>query len=89
MRTKRTKDEDWAIGQLKAHLESKGEEWVEDPDIIDSPDLALENNGSGRRIACEITTVGLNEWHRWARDPSYQLDVDKLDEIVCPREPDY
>jgi hypothetical protein len=31
----------------------------------------------------------LNEWHRWSNDPNYQLNVDELDEIVCPREPDY
>lgn len=89
MRNKRTKNEGWAIAQLLPLLETQGESWTEDPNIHDAPDLALEDHARNKRIACEITTVGLNQWHRWANDPKYQLDVEELDEIVCPREPDY
>lgn len=89
MRNERTKYEKWAIAQLLPLLKTKGESWVEDPDIHDAPDLVLEDHATNKRIACEVTTVGLNQWHRWANDPNLQLDVDKLDEIVCPREPDY
>lgn len=89
MRSKRTKDEEWAIAQLLPLLAAEGENWTEDPDFHDAPDLVIEDQATKKRVACEIATVGLNEWHRWSNDPKYQLDVDELDEIVCPREPDY
>lgn len=89
MREERTKIEDWAIAQLLPSLESKGENWSEDPAFHDAPDLVLQDNTNGQRVACEITTVGLSEWHRWSNDPKFKLDTNELDEIVCPREPDY
>lgn len=88
MRDQRTNGEKWAIEQLFPLLESEGETWTEDPDVNDRPDLALIGE-DGKRIACEIATVGLNEWHRWSNDPTYQLDAGELDEIIAPREPDY
>lgn len=89
MRQVRTEDEKLTITKLMSLLEKEEENWKEDPSIQDAPDLVLEHKDSGKRVACEITTVGLNEWHQWANDPNFQLDANKLDEIVCPREPDY
>jgi hypothetical protein len=89
MRQKRTELEDWVIAQLLSLLAAEGENWTEDPLFHDAPDLVLEDHANGQRVACEITTVGLNEWHRWTNDSTFHLDVNELDEIVCPREPDY
>ena len=86
MRPTRKKDEAWAISELLDHLNQAEPGWKEDTDFTDNPDLVLENS-DGIRVACELSTVSLNEWYRWKNDPSLKLDTDKLDRFIVPREP--
>ena len=86
MRSKRTLEENLAIEILLDHLTRSGEKWTEDASITDVPDLVLD--GLDKRVACEITSVGLQAVHKWSKDPREQLEIDQLDRILIPREPD-
>ncbi|MCP4257546.1 MAG: hypothetical protein GY774_08485 [Planctomycetes bacterium] len=86
MRQTRTSDETWAIACLLAHLHEAEPGWTENPAFQDKPDLVLDGPG-GMRAACELSTVGINEWYRWKNDHRLKLDVDKLDSMIVPREP--
>ena len=86
MRKTRTSDETWAITRLLAHLQEVEPGWTEDPGLQDKPDLVLDGPG-GTRSACELSTVGINEWYRWKNDPKLAVDVDKLESIIVAREP--
>jgi len=39
------------------------------------------------RIACELSTVGIQEWYKWKNDPRIRLDTDQPDSFILPREP--
>ena len=79
-------DEIWAANALIDKLDGEKAGWIcITGDDQEAPDLILEN--ASKRVACELTGVGLNELHRWARDPRQQLDLGQLDSIVVPREP--
>ncbi len=86
MRSEPTPEETWTIKTLLEQPFVLEERWVQDEEFTDAPDLVLE--GPIGRVACEITTVGLNEMHRWSRDPRMQLNLDELDEIEIAREAD-
>lgn len=86
MRQTRTPDEMWAIARLLAHLQEQESGWTEDAAFQDNPDLVLDGPGDPR-VACELSTVGINEWYRWKNDHSLDLDIDKLDSMIVPREP--
>jgi len=87
MRNKRTNEEDWAIDVLLRHLNKDKDEWIEDPEFSDNPDLVIDGL-HGVRVACEVSGVGINEWHQWKNDPTKKLGIDELDEMHVPREAD-
>ena len=87
MRDSRTNEENWAIDVLLGHLNKNGEEWIEDAEFSDSPDLVIDGV-NGARIACEVSGVGINEWHQWKNDPTKKLGLDELDAMYVPREAD-
>ncbi len=86
MRSEPTPEETWTIDTLLKQPFASEEQWAQDEEFTDAPDLVLD--GPAGRAACEITAVGLNEMHRWSRDPRMQLDLDKLDLITIAREAD-
>jgi len=87
-RPSRKPDEVWAISVLIDALRAESTEWHEDLEAVtDCPDLVLSGPG-GVRVACEITQVGLSEWHRWHNDRGLKLDLNQLDESSVPREVD-
>ncbi len=68
------------------HLKLSENDWEEDTCFTDKPDLVIENKCKNR-IACEFSMVGLRELYKWKNDPKKQLDEDKLDSFIVPREP--
>jgi len=86
MRPERTDIESTAIEKLVSYLNVQGENWAEDNTITDAPDLVLHKDE--KRVGCEITAIGLNELHKWSKDPENWLENEQLDEIIIPREAD-
>lgn len=86
MRDNRTKDEMWTIKELLSYLLIQKETWIEDNRFTDKPDLVIENS-EGYRVACELSTVGINELYQWKNDQTKHLDFDELDSFILAREP--
>lgn len=86
MRKKYNSDEKWAVDKFISHLSDTEPQWYRDKNYCDKPDLVLDDK-KGKRIACELTMVGLEEWYRWHNDKKLQKKHDKLEEISVPCEP--